>query len=251
MTQLREGDQAPGPAGLHSVTVAPASQQWWCAWWGGLFCCLLQIWRNLNRILPSLNPLLEMHSDTTYKSATEVQHTVSGCKGQACTHPAWESQRLAAPGPCQGTEQHLRLPWEDSWRFLSALAQLRPLCHQPLRMLWEGSADATARGHRPYSRLLFPGQLLLVGSIATGSSPSAQGVLGALQSLLSQWETEKTCAVTLWSYGSAEAAACWLFSVQWTWEDGGCWGVVQSLPSFWLLWTGSLNVLPMARRNSP
>lgn len=63
---------------------------------------------------------------------------------RAGTHLARDSQRSAAPCPSRGAEQHLRLTWEDSWGFLSALAKLRPLCHQPLRMLWGGSADVAA-----------------------------------------------------------------------------------------------------------
>lgn len=74
--------------------------------------------------------LLEMQSDTTYIAN---RNTVTLWLRRAGTHPAWESQRSAAPSPCQGAEQCLRLPQEDSWGFLSALAKLRPLCHQPLR----------------------------------------------------------------------------------------------------------------------
>lgn len=203
--QVRGWDQAPDPAGAtgcHLVTVAPAFSQWWCAWGVGMFCCLLQIWRNPSRTSPSLSPLLEMQSDTTHNIANRNTMT----QGVAA-----QDKHSFYVGKPEISITYL-VPWSQaaaealSWRqpgfsrWLSkaqspvpstpqdTLRQLRRCCCMGSPYLKEVAVFRSA-----------PLTMPLLGSTDTGISASAQRVLGTSQSLLSHWEREKSSTVMLWT----------------------------------------------------
>lgn len=187
--------------------------------------CLIQTWTNPSRILPSQNPLLEMQWGTTHSIADRNTAT-QGVAAQD-RHPSLtpvrepESAPTAPAGELSSTwgspEKRAEVfsgPWQssDPWQIPSNLerTQVMPL-HGITTHLGSSCPQVSPPGPgRKPSRKHCHRQLWLF----------SEGINSPPVTLLSVRKRGARCGGTaeLWLGSST----FWLFSVQRTWEDGGC-----------------------------